>query len=131
MSEAATSAIPLDIIPSVSLEALLGKRDAAMACLQRIRDAADEYQQIAESVGLGAGSRHRQGNRGEAVIACLMCGAPAVDAGTWQFCGQHWAEMKEAWRRSAEAGGAGSPEEMVESALAAAATKHSEADVKP
>lgn len=55
MSEAATSAIPLDIIPSVSLEGLLGKRDAAMACLQRIRDAADEYQQIAESVGLGAG----------------------------------------------------------------------------
>lgn len=42
-------------IPSLSLEALLGRRDAAHACLERIRAAVEEYQQLGEALKLGEG----------------------------------------------------------------------------
>lgn len=43
------------IIPSVSIEALLGRRAAAVACLERIRDAAAEFTTIGETLELGKG----------------------------------------------------------------------------
>lgn len=43
------------IIPSLSIEALLARRDAAVACLERIRDAAAEYADIGETLELGKG----------------------------------------------------------------------------
>jgi hypothetical protein len=46
---------PGDIIPSLSIEALLARRDAAVSALERIRDAASEYATIGEALTLGVG----------------------------------------------------------------------------
>lgn len=42
-----------EIVPSVSLEALLARRDAAVACLTTIRKAVEELNVIGEAIGFG------------------------------------------------------------------------------
>lgn len=47
--------MPDEIVPSVSIDALLVRRDAAVDCLRRIRATVVEYLAIAEAVKLGEG----------------------------------------------------------------------------
>lgn len=46
------------IIPSLSIEALLARRDAAVRCLERIRDTVAEYAEIGQALTLGVGYDH-------------------------------------------------------------------------
>lgn len=86
------------IIPSLSIEALLSRRDAAVRCLERIRDAAAEYAEIGQALKLGAGydqatAQHKwreplESNRGHLPAVAddgwFERSRKAVDAALWE-----------------------------------------------
>jgi len=52
-----------EIVPSISIHNLVAQRDAALACLTRVRDAVAEYQRIGELIKVGEGYSSAQFSR--------------------------------------------------------------------
>lgn len=88
------------IIPSLSIDALLARRDAAVACLERIAQAAAEYGEIGKALDLGKGYDHAtakykwdeplEGGRHDALPNVAHDGwleqsRKAVDAALWEY----------------------------------------------
>lgn len=52
-----------EIVPSVSIHNLVAQRDAALACLRKIREAVEEYQRVGETIKVGEGYSSAQFSR--------------------------------------------------------------------
>lgn len=84
MSAAATIDVGF-IVPSLSIEALLIRRDAAIAALERIRDAAAEYHTIGQALALGVGYNEAtaQHKWAEPLDGGRYDGLPAISHDAW------------------------------------------------
>lgn len=52
-----------EIVPSISIHNLVAQRDAALACLRKIREAVEEYQRVGEAIKVGEGYSSAQFSR--------------------------------------------------------------------